>query len=376
MENKIKIINLFSVGDADNISSWSNIPFFFKNNLEKKGITVNKVNISPSYKITKLFNLTIAKFLKTVLPESSFDYFRSYINYFFTELKILFATQKYDNSCFNIFLSFSFSSPALSKKKSIQLCDWTYEHDISYFKERKPDFLEKRAIRRENNQIEKSSLVISLFPGVANYMKNHYNNKNIFYIGNVVNSFIDCNSNTIENKNNSFELLFIGAPKYLSGAKQLISVFDDLAKDIPQLKLNIVGINKEEFDNLSPNISCFGYLDKIKDGKTFYTLLNNAKVFINSSPKWAAFSAAVEAMYHYTPVIITHFDEFVETFGENINFGYYLKDSSSETLKRSIQKILKTNEYKNMCISANTAVKDFSWEVFTDKFISKMNSLV
>ena len=66
MENKIKIINLFSVGDADNISSWSNIPFFFKNNLEKKGITVNKVNISPSYKITKLFNLKIAKFLKII----------------------------------------------------------------------------------------------------------------------------------------------------------------------------------------------------------------------------------------------------------------------------------------------------------------------
>jgi hypothetical protein len=81
------------------------------------------------------------------------------------------AINQYPNSDANIFLTFSFSSAGLTMKPSIQFCDWTYDHYFKFLLDRKPGFLEKQCIKREDSQIEGSDLVFPLFPSVAEYMK-------------------------------------------------------------------------------------------------------------------------------------------------------------------------------------------------------------
>ena len=40
-------INLFTAGDATDIKTWSNVPYFFSRAVEQKGIRVNRINLIP-----------------------------------------------------------------------------------------------------------------------------------------------------------------------------------------------------------------------------------------------------------------------------------------------------------------------------------------
>src|SRR5262249_15184805 len=149
---------------------------------------------------------------------------------------------KFDNSEINMFLTFSFSSVGMTKRPTALICDWPYEHYINYRKNRKPDIFEERSIKREDSQIEGANLIFPLFPGVTEYMRNRYKNRNIVYLGNVINSLYDpMNSEILAKKSKSTSLLFVGGRKYKEGAQSLVQAFHVLRKDYPNLSLNIIG---------------------------------------------------------------------------------------------------------------------------------------
>lgn len=373
MEN-ITEVNVFAVGDSAKISTWSNVPFFFTQTLISKGIKVNRVNIEPSRLLRKAYELTIWKVLRLFNHNTSYEYFRTLTNYIDTKLRIRKAVKRYPRANLNIFLTFSFSASGLNGKPTIQFCDWTYDHYFKYSQNRKPDFLEGLCVKRENKQIEMSDLVIALFPGVACYMKKYYKNPNIFYLGNVINSIETVDAKQVlENKDNSNSIVFIGSSdKYIEGAVQLIGAFKKLKNEMPQLTINLIGIKNSDLKNNIPlGVKCYGYLDKGKDEdrETYYSLLRNARIFVNTTPKWGAFSAAIEAMYFHNPVIVTNYQEFTETFGRNINFGEFCPDNSPDSLAICIRKIFSDHDYKQMCINAHEAVKEYTWDALITKII-------
>ncbi|MDP4173876.1 MAG: glycosyltransferase family 4 protein [Bacteroidota bacterium] len=337
------------------------------------------MDISPSRILRKIYELLFWKLIKKIFPNSTYDYFRSYINYHETRHRIKKAVMKYKDSQINIFLTFSFSSLDLIGKPIVLFGDWTYDHYFDYFENREPGPFEKGAVLRENRQIENADLVFPLFPGVTEYMKDHYKNDKIFYLGNVINSLIHASEEIIlEKKSNSYSLLFIGDIKYLEGAKSLIKAFDILKKKYCNLSLDIVGMTSKDFESLPSGVICHGFLNKgvEKERKEYYQLLENAKVFINTTPKWGAFSASIEAMYFYNPVIVTDYNEFIETFGNEIGFGIYCKDHSVESLCLAIENILHNKDYATLCSNAHFAVKDFTWNAYIDKMLKIMKILV
>ena len=316
----IKEVTVFTNEDSSNINTWSNVPFFFTETLISRGIRVNRVDLSPSPILNRIYSTTWERIIRIIYRDTTYTYFRSLIHFLDARLRIKEALNKFDNSEMNIFLTFSFSSVGMTKRPTVLICDWPYEHYINYRQNRKPDLFEKRSIKRENNQIEGANLIFPLFPDVTKYMKTRYKNKNIFYLGNVINSLYDPNdSEILEKKSNSDSLLFIGGRKYIQGAQCLVDAFHVLKKDYPHLSLNIIGMNDSDvFGVPKDGINCYGYLDKGKDvdRQLYYSLLQDAKIFVNTTPKWGAFSATLEAMYFYNPVIVTPFKEFVETFGD------------------------------------------------------------
>lgn len=372
---KIEEVSVYTNEDSEQLSSWSNVTFLFTKTLISKGIKVNRIDLSPSPVLSQLFNKSIWRIFRLFNRHNSYTYFRTLLHFMIVSARIKKAIREFDHSQAHIFLTFSFSSAGLTDKPSIQFCDWPYAYFIDFFENRKPDFLERQGIKREDNQIEATSLVIPLFPRVAKYMRKRYKNENILYLGNVVNSLNDVPQlNIIENRQKTNDLLFIGRKKYIDGAQTLIKAYVVLKNEFPDLQLHIVGMNEMDFDPLPGGINCYGYLDKGKemDKELYYSLFQKAKVFINTTPKWGAFSSAIEAMYYYLPVIVTPFSEFVETFGTEIGFGYYCEHNSVDLLCTTIRKVLNHKSYHSLCNQAHLAVKDFTWSAYIDKVLIEM----
>lgn len=375
----MKEITVFTVGDSSELKHWSNVPFFFTDTLIKKNYKVNRVNLRESKFLTILLDKILFRFLKLIIRDHALSYNKTFINTFFLNKQIEFAKNKYRDTDAFIFLNFDYSIK--NNVKPVMLFhDWTYEHYITNHICRKPYFAEKYFINQQKESIKKADAVISLFPNCADEMKSKYQTNNIFYLGNVINNFYQDRLDTekiLSEKSNSSKILFIGNRKYLEGAKLLIKTFEVMILEDPLLTLHIIGLENSHFEYLPQNVFCYGYLDKSNETEKnlYYNLLLTAKVFVNPTSTWGGFSSTVEAMYFYTPVVVSKYESFVETFGEIISFGEYNDNFDSVCLKESIKKVIYSNDYKNLSQNAHNSVSDFTWNDYIDKITSILNKV-
>lgn len=376
----LREVTVFTNGDSSKLSTWSNVPYLFTQTLIEKGIKVNRVDLTPDPSLKNFWDKTMGRVARRLVNKhTNFEYFRSLRHFINVRARIKKAIHDHSQTDVFIFLTFSFSASTLTKKPVVLFGDWTYDYFLDYYENRKPDLLERQSVKRENSVIENADLVLPLFPGIAAHMKKKYSNKNIQYLGNVINAVKTISeTEALKAKEHSHELLFVGSPKYLEGALSLLSAFENLKKQYPLLKLHIVGMNEAELGRALPtDVTCYGYIDKgnDKERELYYDLFKRAKVFINTTPKWGAFSATLEAMYFYNPVIVMPYTEFVETFGRQINFGVYCEENTPGSIEKSIRSVFDTTSYNSLCMSANTSVKDFTWSAYIDKVIAQINAL-
>jgi len=374
----IKEITVYTDGDSAAISTWSNIPYLFTETLISKGIKVNRVDISPTglahqNRLWRIFyNRIFDKIIRKIHPATSFEYKRSWFHYINVRKTIQTTLKQYPQTDLLLFLTYCPAAADLTHKPILLFSDWTYEYYFKSFLHRKPDLFERQAIRRENRQIERAQWVVNLFPKTAEYMQKRYHNPNIVYLGNVVNAIMAPDETAIlAQKQSSFKLLFVGKAKYRDSAQSLIAAFNLLKTRYPQLSLHIVGMIAEDFDVLPEGVSCYGYLDKniAAERKTYYRLLQEAKLFVNPSPLWGAFSASLEAMYFYVPTVVCPYPEFVETFGKDIRSGIYLPSDRPEDIAQTMDTLLNSPDYLQCCKAAHQAAEPFSWEAYIGKLL-------
>lgn len=371
----IKEITVFTYGDSKKISTWSNVPYFLTTTMEKKGIKVNRVDIEPNKYVGKIFNITVKKILDFIYKDNSYNYMRSFLFKIEASIKIKNSVKQYSDSDAFFFLNFDFSVSALTNKMSILFGDWTYEKYVKYFLNKEANQFEQGFIEHQNKVIKESSIVFPLFPGTAEDLSKEFPGK-VFYLGNVINSIFEPDLDVILDwKLNSRKILFIGSKKYIDGANVLLKSFLSLKEKYPDMSLHFVGLTKRDFGELPENVYCYGYLDKADESqaKTYYKLLSESRCFVNPSPKWSSFSASVEAMYFYTPVIVPPYDEFVNTFGKNMEAGIFCNDNSK--LSDVIEEMLNCDNYKEMCIEAHNLTKDFTWDIYIDKMLAEINAV-
>lgn len=371
----IKEATVFTNGDSSAIRTWSNVPYFFTETLLAKGIKVNRVDIGESPRKKRLFDRTIMRVVRRIAPGTTYDYFRSPVHFNDVKRRIKLSLASHPDSNANIFLTYSFSSAGFSNVPTVLFCDWTYEYYLEHFREKAPDIFERASMKREDRQIERSDVVISLFPRVAGFLKKRYRRDKIFYLGNVVNALAAPDKVAIlQAKAHSKDIVFVGGRNYLTGANLIIGACRELKTSYPDIRLHIIGMSKEDFGDLPGFVQCHGYLDKARaDHKErYYTLLSNARIFVNTTPKWGAFSAMLEALHFYLPVITTPFCECVETFGEKLNFGEYCGDASPQTLRDKIAFIFETSSYTALCLNAHDSVKHFTWPEYMEKVLQRI----
>lgn len=372
---KLREVTVYANGDSSKLSTWSNIPYFFTETLIGKGIKVNRVDLSPA-PIPDFIARIIRRLFRILYKDAVPSYFRSYPHYLESRCRIRRAIKTHPDSQAEFFLTFSFSAAGLTRRPVIQFCDWTYSYYLKHFERRAASIFEAGCVRREDRQIESSDLIIPLFPVSAKSMQHRYHNGEIHYLGNVINTFYDApQARIVEEKLRAKHVVFIGTKKYIDGARSLIDAFSLLKPRHPDFILDIVGMEARDFGELPEGVQCYGYLDKgvERDRKLYYSLLEQARIFVNTTPKWGAFSATLEAMYFYTPVVVAPYAEFVETFGEDISFGGYCEKDSPETLCARIEAILDHPSYPDMCMHAHEAVKDFTWDRFIEQLLDLLN---
>lgn len=364
----MKNIVVFTSGDSSNPSTWSNVPFLLTKSLEKKGYNIIRIDISTK---NNIFTLAYTLFFKILKPKTTYYFVRSKINRKIVERKIKKAVNKYDDvTDFYISISYDFSPSKYTKKDVVLFHDWPIEYVISERFNRKPDFFEKIDIKRHKKVIESATYVISLFQDVANWMNKNFDKK-VYYLGKYINGFYDIDG--FDNFNERNKILFIGKRDYISSAKKVIKAFEksELCKK-NNIELHIIGMSTKDIKSSNKNIFFHGYLNKgiEEEKKLYYSLLKDSIVVINTSEKWGGLSSIFECMYYYKPIITSRYDEFVKTFGNNIEFGYYCNNDENEICEK-IDKILSvsSDKYEEMCRESHDLVKGYTWDVYTTKLI-------
>ncbi len=375
----IREVTVYSIGDSRKYSTWSNVPYFFTESLIAKGVKVNRVNLKPFVLAEVLFNNLIKPALKKINKDTTYEYFRTGINFFHQKQRIKNGVKKYGKSDAHIFMTFSFSWKHNSKEKVfLQFGDWSYDYYLNCFHKAAPDVFEKASIDREIKQIKDVDGVFCLFPGPCEYIKQHHRENDIYYLGNVINCCCEPIKSEIEEyKRESKILLFIGNYKYKQGALSLINACKNRMIKRYGLSVHIIGMSTSELGKDIENVVCHGYLNKDipYERERYYALLKKARIVVNTNPIWAGFSSIVEAMYFYTPVIVYPFDEFKKTFGGDIPFGVYCNNSEDD-IRRAILQIMNSNNYEQLCEQAFDAVKEFGWDSYCTKFLKKASKIL
>lgn len=373
----IKKILFFSIGDSNSLSTWSNVPFFFAKTLESYGIVVHRYNLAQNEKLFVLYLYKIwFKILRFVYPNHVQNYRRTKL-FESCALRILKkAVMKHRDADCCLFMGYDFYNK-YSEIPTILFSDWTSD---MYFERvgREAYWFEKRYVKQQRNAINHASLVFSLFEICANQLKIKHPLIPIKFLGgNVINALQEPNEQLIKKKMCSGRILFIGGKKYINGAKMLIEAFNMLTKNDQQISLHIVGMQKILFTdmNLDTNrVHFYGYLRKdIEDERIlYYNLLSTAQILVNPSPQWAGYSSTIEAMYFYTPIIVSPYEEFINEFGKDLNFGLYT-DNTIEKLAKCINSIIYSSNYTQLCLNAHNRVSKYTWDCYVEKFLFSIN---
>ncbi len=368
-------ILFFCIGDSAKASTWSNVPYLFSKEIEKRGVVLRRINLAPNPIVNKLYNKLLLPISRLFFPHNVYSYERTSLNMLLTNLKIRKAIIKYPSADYCFFICFHFYN-RYSKTPSLLFCDWTYKIYIRERLHRTPNLLERRFIRQEFCAINHALHVISLFPECAQMMKVDCPQASISHFrGNVVNSFYEGqlpDMDQFNKKKTNNKILFIGNSKYREAAIKTIAALDYLDDSVT---LDIIGMTSDEVGITCPRVIYHGYLRKDIDSEKdkYYKLLLEASIVTNTTPQWGGYSSIIEAMYFYTPILVSPFKDFVKEFGEDISFGKYCKDFTPESIACNIKLILNNFQYNKMCIKAHDTVKEYTWENYTNQIFELIN---
>lgn len=373
-----KRIFFFSNGSADSASTWSNIPYLFTRTLEKKGIKVWKVNLCTHPHLCKFYDLFVRRIIKLLyLPFGIAPNYASHTRWYqwLGNRVIKKNVEKYKDSDCCIFINYLFYNK-YNGIPSLLLSDWPTTFDIQK-SGRTPNRMDRRLLNQEAEAINNADNVVSIFSVRAEEMKKDYPHANIHFLGgNVINNLYDKEidgKEIIKIKSQSKSILFVGKlDRYKESVIKVIESFEILRNEDPNLELDIIGMSEHDLGHVPDGVHAYGFLrkDVPEERDKYYELLINAKVLVNPTPRWAAYSSMIEAMYFYTPVVVAPYEDFVAEFGENINFGLYNREFTVDSIAINIKSVMSSDNYQNMCVFAHEKVNDYSWDNYADKILN------
>lgn len=375
-----KEITVYSCGDSRSLATWSNVPYLFCKTLEQAGYVLNRVNIEPNPILQKYFNkVSFALFCRLAGRQVCPIYSRTALHRYLTRRKLKKAIKDYPDSELNLFLSYAFINP-YSSVPNVLWCDWT-DRVVIERQGRMPAKYEQASLQSEDEALRAADALYTMFPKCKEHMENIYGLKFDYLDRNVINTVYEGdvdNDKVLKKRFESQRILFIGGMRYKYAAVELIEAYTRLKTVFPELRLDIIGMTTDQLGlnkSVSSGIECYGYLNKdvLSQREKYYELLLQAKVLVNTAAQWGGYSSTTEAMYYACPVIVAPYEDFVENFGKDIQFGLYHKPGK---LDHELIELLNLNQvqYRNMAMAARDKVKDYTWSNYIDVFLKDLQS--
>lgn len=184
---------------------------------------------------------------------------------------------------------------------------------------------------------------------------------------------IDANLYRNDNKkfeNNEINCLMLGHKLRKKGVKEGLDSFHRAKKNIPNLRLKMFGLRKQDVDSL--DINDVEFIEN-PDKKTLIDLYKNSDIFIFPSLEEGWGLTVVEAMCAKCAVVGTNTGCLVD-IGKNGKNALICEPGNVEEMKENIIKLAKNRKLRED-ISNNgfETVKNFDWEKQAERFIEILN---
>lgn len=378
--NVIKEIILISMGPASLLETWSGVPYFLLRELKNRGIIVREIDLEPHRYIKWLYNRIIMPFISLFVNKGELSIYRSLFFRIYQYVVLTNKFRRYESADVILGItSFNISVPKTTKP-IVMLSDWPFSYDLMR-KNIKVGWYQTKCIKYEDSCMRKADLLISLFPTCAKYINERLEEHKAKSLGvNVVNNLQSPPKESIIEKSQKCRIVFIGRLHYISGAISLLDAYNELFEINPNIELDIIGLQSKDFpaiiiNKLKGKVRFWGYLDKGNKEQCdiYYNIIKKASLYVNTTPGWVGYTSMIEAMYFYTPVIVYPCTEFVDEFGEEIEFGKYLKDS--KYLAQTILEVWSQRDYQKMAQKSHDRVSNYTWTHFVDELLSDVVSL-
>jgi glycosyltransferase involved in cell wall biosynthesis len=172
--------------------------------------------------------------------------------------------------------------------------------------------------------------------------------------------------NEIKKTNNEYNSIFLGRLNYSKGVFDLIKIWKEVTKKIPEAKLGIIGGGSEKIkeklkkeikiNNLEKNVDLLGYLDN----KKTFGILKNSNLFISASHEEGWGISISEAMACKVPVIVWDLPIYSEIYKDKI---IQVKENEVNNFAKKIVELLKNKEKReDLSKEGYELIKKYSWK--------------
>jgi glycosyltransferase involved in cell wall biosynthesis len=302
-------VNLFSIGDSNDINTWSNVPYFFARSLTRRGIEVVRLNIDPHvltpYTLLHYYRRAVAR-----LRHPHWDEFHTRSSYWIGDRHVRRLSERNRHADLNLFLTFSFSSYRYSNVPVYHYCDRTYEHQ---FLERggRPTRADHAIFEIEKRNLQNADGVFHWDSASDEFVRERYHvsRSQVIPAGiNLENTDIDP-ATLIARKESSHEILFIGRCTFQRGVDVLLDAFRMFNEQHSNaFTLQVLGVSRDHINVKDPRVILRGYLrkDHPAELQEYLNLLASARLFVFPMRVGPIPGVIREAQLMCLPVIMTN----------------------------------------------------------------------
>lgn len=309
-------INLFTAGDSEDPSTWSNVPYFLSESLIGHGVAVRRINLipeaSPLYRAYRAANYKYDGLTKRLLGKRrSLDLFHDPIARALVRRDIKRVARQHHDADFNFFLTYSFSSLPYTTTPTIHYSDICLQHAMEDQQQPiRPRH--RRMIGQEKQSLSQAGLVLGTNEPCCDYLREHYGVAGARRLAGGINlnwRAPDDLPSYLDRKWDARRVLFIGRGVHKRGADVLLQAFEQFnqGRDLPYT-LTLVGIQASELGPLPDGVDCIGYLNKNDpaDLARYIGLLESATMFVMPMREGPPPGVTKEALMTGTPVIMSN----------------------------------------------------------------------
>jgi glycosyltransferase involved in cell wall biosynthesis len=374
-------INLFTFGDSGDISTWSNLPYFFSKALLNRGARLNRIDLLPNerafYRAYRLIIERIEDALNRRGVRFDAQPFRDPLSIEMIQRKIRREVRRHPRAEANVFLTFSFSSSGLSRTPSINYCDETYEQFL-IDSGRTPAPIDRFLIGREKRILDAAAFIFTTGRLCADFIRRRHPSKEVHELNSGVNMeaprITDAEALLAE-KRRSKSILFIGMGYRKRGVDVLLKAFEDFnRRNQNAYTLHVVGEGLSGGPPAGSKIRYYGYLDKSipQQAVVYWELIRKARLFVMPMREGPLPGVIKEVGLLFTPVVVTDIWHVGDVVQDGVN-GNLVPRPSVEGFAERMHALANDDlTWERLARNANKSAQRFSWDRTAEVFMERI----